>query len=226
MTVAVGHIHNGEVKAAFMRSLYGTLQWDFSHQLLIRDLISMESADIIKNRNTVVAAFLKTNNSWLWFVDSDMSFAPDTLQRLIDVASVSRPIMAAMAFSQVDDSANYPVPVWYALDGEGNYRYVRGFGDEPMRLAAVGMACCLIHRSVFERLADAYGGDDFTWYGRDQVILDGKRQRLGEDFTFCYRCARLEIPIWGHAGVRIGHLKTVELGYDQFAAKEKSLGNY
>lgn len=218
MTVAIGHIHNGEVKTPFMRSIYTALQWDFSHQRHLRELISAESPDIIKNRNMVVRHFLTTSNAWLWFLDSDMVFEPDTLDRLLAAASVSRPIMAAMAFSQIDDEVNYPVPVWYQRDPAGEYRYIREFGDTPIRLAAVGMACCLIHRSVFERLAEVYGEDDFTWYGRDEAVLDGKRQRLGEDFTFCYRCSRLEIPIWGHAGVRTGHIKTVELGYQQFAA--------
>src|SRR6185312_15899992 len=140
-------------------------------------------------RNEVVRKFLTTSNPWLWFVDSDMTFAPDTLDRLLAAASVSRPIMAALAFSRMGDSGT--VPVWFRRDGGGDYGCVRDFEESPLRLDAVGMACCLIHRSVFERIQEVYGDDDFTWYGRDQVTLGGKRQRLGEDFTFCYRCARL-----------------------------------
>ena len=217
--ISLGYIHNGEVKAPFMRAVLDTLVNDRRH--LIAGIHEAQSADIVENRNIVVRNFLATNNEWLWFVDSDMSFEPDTLARLLGDGSTSRPIRAAMAFSYVRRDAISPVPVWYDRIERGNYQFIRHFGDGWTQLLGVGMACTLIHRNVFTRLSTIYGDDQFTWFGRDEAVMNGHRVRLGEDLTFCARCARLEIPIWGHAGVRVKHWKTTALGFDQFAAVNK-----
>lgn len=35
---------------------------------------------------------------------------------------------------------------------------------------------------------------------------------MGEDLTFCLRCAAAGIPVHVHTGVQVGHMKSVMLG--------------
>ena len=60
------------------------------------------AAGLVDSRNTVVAAFLDgTDDDWFWWLDDDMGFAPDTLDRLRLAADpVERPIVGALCFYQ------------------------------------------------------------------------------------------------------------------------------
>jgi len=72
--------------------------------------------------------------------------------------------------------------------------------------AATGSAFVLIHRSVFERIAEKHGP---TWYDRTPGA-DG--HLLGEDISFCVRAATVDVPIHVYTGVRTTHYKSRWLG--------------
>ena len=90
------------------------------------------------------------------------------------------------------------------------YDYAR---DTRVRCAGTGMACVLIHRSVFERVEAAYGP---TWFDRVPNTTTG--QLIGEDLSFFLRCGTLDVPVHVHTGVRTTHLKRIWVGEENFAA--------
>jgi hypothetical protein len=60
-------------------------QFEFNRVAELRELCG--AAGIVEGRNSIAAAFLdKTECEWLFMVDSDMGFAPDTVDRLIEAA--------------------------------------------------------------------------------------------------------------------------------------------
>jgi hypothetical protein len=61
--------------------------------------------------------------------------------------------------------------------------------------AGTGSACILIHRSVFETIAETYGPH---WY--DRIPNPGMKRVVSEDLTFCMRANSLKIPVWVDAG--------------------------
>src|SRR3954451_3931639 len=80
---------------AFAHEAAGTREIPF--QLISQ---ACPSGDPSEARNRVTAHFLdKTETEWLWWVDADMGFEPDTLTRLLDAADPdARPVVGALCF--------------------------------------------------------------------------------------------------------------------------------
>jgi hypothetical protein len=179
------------------------------------------SAGVVEGRNEVVKAFLKCDAEWLWFVDADMGWDPDALEKLMAAADpVERPIVGGLCFgfgpiTDKIDHANAvvkrPFPTIFDLaETDDDIAFRPRWGYVPgvvQRCGATGAAMLLIHRSVLEALGEA-------WFDR---IKHPKAKKLwGEDTSFCMRAALAGFPVHVHAGVRTSHAKTVyvtETGY-------------
>lgn len=186
-------------------------------------------------RNNVVRKFLKTDASWLFWLDDDMGFAPDTVDRLLEVADPdSRPIVGALCFAMrqpVRDTMHgwrtVPIPVIYdwAKDATDDFgfdarrHYPR---NAVVQCSATGSACILIHRSVFEKVAAEYLPQGQAWYDRAKLrpeTLDDGAVVIAEDLSFCMRAASVGCPTFVHTGVKTTHEKKVWLGEDRYLAE-------
>jgi hypothetical protein len=176
-------------------------------------------------RNKVVQAFLREHQAeWLFWTDTDMGFAADTVDRLLDAADpVERPVVGGLCFTQREEKS----------DGMGGWRCLAtptvfdwkvlpdgamGFSvrwkyppDTLIRVAGTGAACVLIHRSVFERIEETYGPH---WY--DRVPNTTMGQVVSEDLSMCLRAGALNIPMYVHTGVKTTHQKLLWLGEDDY----------
>lgn len=198
-----------EQLVAFDRTNGGFLAHDES-----RMSVRVGTDGLVAARNTIAARLVNSDVDWLLWVDSDMGFAPDSLSRLLAAADpVERPVVGGLCFASRQ----------YAHDGFGGYRtkplptvydWIEGEDGKPrfsavpmypvnalVTVAATGAAFVLIHRSVFERIAEQFGP---TWYDRTPGT-DGKM--LGEDISFCVRAQAVGFPIHVHTGVRTTHFK-------------------
>jgi hypothetical protein len=164
----------------------------------------------------VVEAFLKSDSEWLFWIDSDMGFDPDSPYRLLQVAHpVDRPIVGGLAFVNRevahDGQMGYrtqPLPTIYDIVPDENG--VPRFLSAPlypvntiMRVRATGSAFILIHRSAFERIAADFEPGE-SWYNQ---MVDPDGRLLGEDVSFCIRAHDLDIPVMVHTGVKTTHFK-------------------
>ena len=157
---------------------------------------------------------LTTTPEWFWFVDTDISFQSyDVLYQLLAHADpVERPIVSALYFGYMNNGASL-VPVWYDRENDGRITNLNKFGSGVQRLGVVGMGCCLIHRSVFEKFGDTYAETGWLYFGHDRApwvpkaSVDNDMMPFGEDNCFCYRADRLGIPIHGVGSVAVEHRK-------------------
>jgi hypothetical protein len=83
--------------------------------------------------------------------------------------------------------------------------------DMVTRCAGTGSACILIHRSVFEMVAEKHGP---TWYNKIPNTTMG--QVVSEDLSFCMRAGTVGVPVHVHTGVRTSHQKTLWLAEDDY----------
>lgn len=225
MKVALAYVHDDDGRVtSFEESLLGLVSYDATHGRHLahdhgRMPIRYGTDGLPAARNTVAAAVVTSDVDWLLWVDTDMGFAPDTLDRLLAAADpATRPIVGALCFAQRqvahDGLGGYrtqPMPTLFDWrsgdDGEPRFASVPMYPvNALMSVGATGSACILIHRSALERIAEAMGP---TWYDRTPGT-DGKL--LGEDISFCVRAAVCEIPVFVHTGVRTTHFKTRWLG--------------
>lgn len=223
--VLVGYLHPHEVSTSFHKSLMGLVGWDMAHDRRLNGWASIKCASggIPEGRNELAKALLKSDCEWLFMVDADMGFEPMALDQLLSLADpVNRPIVGGLCFAQreaFDDGSNgfrcVPRPTifdWVQHD-DGHWRFT-GRSHFPVNslveCAATGGAFIVIHRSVFERIAESEGD---CWFDRVRGT-DGSL--IGEDISFFVRCQALDIPLFIHTGIRTTHLKNLWLGESDF----------
>lgn len=221
-TVAVAYLHPGQVSHSFSDSLQRLVGYDAAHQgRVIRTggplMMRCGPGGLVEARNQTVARFLDhTQAEWLWTVDSDMGFAPDTVDRLVESADpVERPVMGALCFSLRETAPDgmcgfttVPGPTLFAwatkADGETGFVVQRAYPvDRVVQVAGTGAACLLIHRSVAEKIRDAEGD---VWF--DRVVYPISKMKVSEDLSFCYRANAVGSPVFVDTGVRTTHHKS------------------
>lgn len=225
----MGYVHNGgEIAYCFHHSTLQLLDHDLAHDARIwaGGLVSMRAGTdgLAHARNLAVADFLRENKAdWLWWVDTDMGFAPDTVDRLFAAADpATRPVMGALCFANRDldndgmggrRALAAPVIMHWTHDGDE-----AGFDtrwdyppDTVVRCDGVGSACVLVHRSVFEKVRERYGEN---WYTR--VPNPSTGQLISEDLSFCVRLMALAVPVHVHTGVKTTHAKTFWLSEEDY----------
>lgn len=221
-TVSVGFLHPGEYAACFAESLQDILMADVAgaQRIVSHPYGKMGkecgSGQIVAGRNKLAQVMCDESPAeWLFMVDSDMGFAPDTVERLIAAADPDeRPVVGALCFAcKTDGKGSFygirykAVPTlyeWFDDPEEGRVGFVAMMDyprDALVTVAATGGACVLIHRTVLERMRAKYGD---VWF--DQ-ITHPTGTTFSEDMSFCLRLAALDIPLHVHTGIKTTHDK-------------------
>jgi hypothetical protein len=236
--VSVGFLHPGFYSACFADSITTLLLFDASRDQRIvshehgRISLQAGSGGIVSGRNAIAKSMLDDSAAeWLWFVDSDMGFAPDTVERLIAAADpVSRPVVGGLAFAQkkagrgqfggVVYRAQPTLYSYVELDDEVGFTPRFEYPDnELVEVSATGGACVLIHRSTLAGIRDRFGD---VWY--DPIVHPTGPTTFSEDLSFCIRVAAIGLPLYVHTGVKTTHDKGgVFLDEDYYRAQQAHL---
>ena len=93
----LGFIHGGTVRTEFMSSVLAVLAGPHTSPLIGGVVDASAGPLIAMARNMLVKRFLKSDLGWLWFVDTDIQFAPGTLEKLMDAADPQgAPVVSAL----------------------------------------------------------------------------------------------------------------------------------
>lgn len=199
----------GNPEASFLRDMLFLEVWDAKHNQVVVNggsYMQKHGANVAHNRNQLVKIFLEGGWEWIWFVDDDMTFEPDILDRLLEVADAKeRPILGALCFSYHQGRDREVVPTIYQIgekDGEQKLLSAIGYPrDQLIRVVATGTGCLLVHRRVFVELAKRWQtpwpwfnwtewGHSFSSWGKipgTDVDYAGPGDHISEDITFCLR---------------------------------------
>lgn len=208
----IGYVTGGWNRHEFTASLLAVC---LEGRTPVDAVLALESGPNISTpRNKVCADFLARPGSppWLFMCDTDMSFGADTIDRLIAAADpAERPVVGGLCFSL---ERGVKLPVLYELTqkdtGELAFaRYERWPEGAVMRVSATGAACLLIHRDALLAVEKHAGDIAAPWFRESAV--GAPMALMGEDLTFCLRCAAAGIPVHVHTGVKVGHMKSTML---------------
>lgn len=224
-TVVVGYLDGGTWSACFGLSYRDLIMAD----MLGRGRIVREggkelrqvcgTGGIVAGRNKVAQDFLdNTDGEWLWFIDSDMGFGPDTVDRLVKSADKTvRPVVGGLCFKLTRQARGdfhaekYKIqPTVYEYleyEDEVGFRPITDYPrDTTVRVAATGAACILIHRRALDKIRAQYGD---VWF--DPIThptgLKGKPRTFSEDLSFCVRLQALDVPVHVNTSVKTCHDK-------------------
>ena len=136
----------------------------------------------------------------LW-LDSDMQFEPDLMERLSADLDEGRDMVSGLYFTRRKD----PKPVIYSRcgifrseDGTDVRPIVEHFTDYPrdqvFQIEACGFGAVMMNTSLIERVINTFGQPFAPIYG------------FGEDLSFCLRCQELGVPMFCDSRAKLGHV--------------------
>lgn len=171
-------------------------------------------------RNEVARYFLEsTDAEWLFMVDSDMGFAADTVDRLVESAEAnSVPVLGALCFAQKLDpdlrqnelyAARYRIqPTLYSYqerpNGERGFQAIGKYRrDAFQHVAGTGAACLLVHREALT----AVGPDPFMPITDATAGGNGTPRTFSEDLSFCVRVQAAGLEMGVDTSIKTTHYK-------------------
>jgi len=222
--VTVGFLHPGEVAGCFMHSLTDLLFYDAANN---QRIVSHRFGQLAKeahagrihsSRNELAKNLLDDSEAeWLFVVDADMGFAPDTVDRLIASADKRhRPVVGGLCFGlKTERRADFfaqryrIVPTLYHMaetaEKVGFIPMLDYPKDQLVEVDATGAACLLIHRSVLHEIRDQHGD---KWFSLIDVPKgEGGFTEFSEDISFCLRSHAVGRKVWVDTSIKTTHAK-------------------
>lgn len=188
---------------------------------------------ISEGRSQMVDAFLNqpivAHCNWLWLVDSDMTFEPDAVERLLATAEdQDADVVGGLCFAGGQSGRIFPT--LYALEkdpetGEVTTNPVVDYPrDAVVRVGATGAAFVIIHRRLLKAMLGVYGKqpngntNPYPWFIEGMSVTG---RPYGEDVAFCMRANQLGAKVVVDTRVKTGHRKMRSLdeaAYDTMRA--------
>lgn len=179
--ICLGITSTGTIKAKTTLSLIETAK---RHDLFS---VLQYGNCIDNNREKIIELAIKNLCSHLFFVDSDMSFPGDTLERLLEQ---DKDVIGA--------PYNYrflPLTTTVKFLGENKELVKKEMPKETFEVYAVGMGCTLIKMSILEKLNKPY-----FLIKRSMADIE-----FTEDVYFCEKAREAGFSIWCDPKIKVEH---------------------
>lgn len=160
------------------------------------------------------------DGDWLLFIDSDMVFQPGTIADIIQTREkYDFDILGGLCHQRMPP---YQPTVYRRVAEEHHgYTFLETWPEgAAIEVDATGMAFCLIHKRVFDRILEANTGSPMP--PREQRLLmppppffrwEGE---YGEDFDFCQQAKASGSRIYVDTTIEIGHVGPKTFTRDDF----------
>lgn len=182
----------------------------------------------------------ETDHSFILLLDSDMVFAPDTLERL---RTFGRPYVSGFYMRR---RADFLAPIWFEYPESESQWPLTPYTADPERgrlhkIGASGWGCVLIHRAVFEAMQPHLKGEAFVieddmdiWpYDLSAVMsalhkgdldtlrqeirpLRGCKDNIGSDLRFPFFARQAGFDLYGDPDTRPGHVVNYPLSPNDY----------
>lgn len=207
--IMMAHLHEHRVSHSWYESQQAVLLHELGrgNEVYLRSQRGVNGV-LGESRNLVVEKFLSTEAEYLFWSDTDMGYAPDTIERLL---AHETGVVGGLYFGQTshvpDGMGGYRLatfPLIFLLEDKAflpAFDYPR---NQVVQCDGTGSGIILIHRSVFEAI-------DGDWYSPYPTS-----PKCSEDLAFCLRLKALEIPLYIDTSVKATHHKDVWLSEELY----------
>jgi len=147
---------------------------------------------------------------WIVFIDSDMAWQPEAIRVLVETqAKFDLDIVGGLCFQRGEPYQ--PTLYREAPHGEHGYTFIERWDpDAAVEVDATGMAFCLIHKRVFDRILRANTDEGFPDFEERQKMRPAPffrwEEEYGEDFLFCREAKTAGNRIFVDTSVKIAHV--------------------
>lgn len=147
---------------------------------------------VYTSRNALAQSALKAESDWILWLDSDMVFAPDLLERMLETAEKERTeFVTGVYFRRVEPYT----PVLFDTLENDHWTNVDEIPDKPFEVAGCGFGAVLISGQVLMDVVGKYGPEPFN-----------PLERMGEDLSFCWRARQCGHRIIADPSLALGHM--------------------
>lgn len=175
--------------------------------------LEVRGYDIVTARNYLAAEALKSQAEYLFWLDDDLVGPPNVIEALIAASRGSGSPIASGLYMAKKKAEERGLAAWmkaanpasgspWASPRPGYVSLLPKQAGRFIKVDAVGLGCCLIHRSVFEKTPKPW----FEW---------GEQLGPGEDFTFFQKVAQhLNVTPVVDMDCRFWHIGTFKVDCD------------
>lgn len=159
--------------------------------------IGFEVGSLVYNaRNNLARQAIKSEADWVLWLDSDMVFSSDLLQRMLKVCTENGiDFLTALCFRR---KPPFTPCLFDRLDKVGrgaSYTALMSVPDGRFKVGGCGFAGVLMSTDVLMSVASRFEGRMFD-------PLEG----FGEDVSFCWRARQCGYDIWCDSEIEMGHV--------------------
>ncbi len=180
--IAIGISTNRRVKPQTMACLLNLINY---HDYELEFIVASEGYTIAENRLYIMVQALKRKCSHLLFIDDDMTFEPNVLDRLY---AHEKDIVGVVFHSRTLD-----VKPSIVIDGE----VVTEIPKELTKVQHVGTGIMLINLGIVKEIPEPWFY--FATFPNGQTLK-------GEDAWFCERAIEAGFEVWVDPTIKVGHL--------------------
>jgi len=196
--VFVGQPNKGDVKWNTMASLFSTL----SVATYDTALLGQTGSVVDFSRNFICKTALDHQASHVCFIDTDMTFPPDTINRLLEL---KKPVVGVASRKKIFPKqytieVDEPAGARGITDAELPKEPFSKIGDYPI---LVGAGIMLIDLAISKVLAKPWFLFGTFWNDEDVGYT-------GEDIYFCRKVWNAGLEVWCDPSIEVGHIGDFE----------------
>lgn len=175
-------------------------------------MVGFEVGSLVYNaRNNLARQAIKAEADWVLWLDSDMVFSPDFLQRMLKVCTENDiDFLTALCFRRKPPYTPTLFDRLEKVDKGASYTALMSVPDGRFKVGGCGFAGVLLSTDVLLSVAAKFNGRMFD-------PIDG----MGEDVSFCWRARQCGYDIWCDSDIDMGHVGQTIVTRAYFEAYDK-----
>lgn len=165
-------------------------------------------------RNMLAKQAIESDADRILFIDSDMYFEPDAMERLEADMDNGAEMVCGLYFKRMlpTEPCIYKAAEIVQAD-KGNRGHIEAYTNYPkdrvFEVEACGFGLVMIDTDLIIEVAKNYGAPFNPYMGL-----------LGEDISFCYRARQLGHKIYCDSSIKVGHVGQMIYGENQWLAQK------
>lgn len=160
-------------------------------------VIGFEVGSLVYNaRNNLARQAIKSEADWVLWLDSDMVFGPDLLQRMMKVCTENNiDFLTSICFRRKPPYTPCLFDKLERTERGANYTALLSVPEGRFKVGGCGFAGVLMSTDVLLSVASKFEGRMFE-------PING----FGEDVAFCWRARQCGYDIWCDSDIELGHV--------------------
>ena len=181
-------------------------------------MIGFEVGSLVYNaRNNLARQAIKAEADWVLWLDSDMVFNPDFLQRMLKVCTENDiDFLTALCFRRKPPYTPCLFDRLDKVDKGASYTALLSVPEGRFQVGGCGFAGVLMSTDVLISVSAKFNGRMFD-------PMDG----FGEDVAFCWRARQCGYDIWCDSDIEMGHVGqfiSTRAVFESYAAQHEGAG--